>query len=225
MASPCPSETMALPDPAWTRIQSAKGCGPLLEVGSEVDLVAVVHRHRTVATAGAVAHRDVLREGPHGTPPCTPGQPGKSLTSWLSPHGTNIYPRPPRRDWFILSAARGAARVRRIHAQDKQDHFRLGPDVSLRLRAGPGEESRTSSGTPDTLRKHAASPFSGKATEVTKLPFMSQAFYELDDGSGTIVVVSQKALPPEGKSVFVRGKVESAFKIGGQTYGRVVMEG
>jgi len=65
----------------------------------------------------------------------------------------------------------------------------------------------------------------GKATEVTKLPFLSQSFYQLDDGSGTIVVVSQKALPPEGKKVFVRGKVKSAFKMGGQTYGLVVMEG
>jgi hypothetical protein len=37
-------------------------------------------------------------------------------------------------------------------------------------------------------------------------------------------VVTQNALPPEGKKVFVRGKVKSAFKIGGQSYGLVVME-
>ena len=64
----------------------------------------------------------------------------------------------------------------------------------------------------------------GKAAGVTKLPFMAESFYEIDDGSGTIVVVTQKALPPEGKKVFVRGKVKSAFKIGGQSYGLVVME-
>ncbi len=64
----------------------------------------------------------------------------------------------------------------------------------------------------------------GKATGVTKLPFMTESFYEIDDGSGTIVVVTKNALPPEGKKVFVRGKVKSAFKIGGQSYGLVVME-
>jgi hypothetical protein len=64
----------------------------------------------------------------------------------------------------------------------------------------------------------------GKATAVTKLPFMAESFYEIDDGSGMIVVVTQQALPPEGKKVFVRGKVKSAFKVGGQSFGLIIME-
>ena len=65
----------------------------------------------------------------------------------------------------------------------------------------------------------------GKAVAGTKLPFMSQWFYEIDDGSGTLPVVTKKALPPEGNKVFVRGKVQTAFRIGGQSYGLVIMEG
>jgi len=64
----------------------------------------------------------------------------------------------------------------------------------------------------------------GKATGVTKLPFMTESFYEIDDGSGAIVVVTKNALPPEAKKVFVRGKVKSAFKIGGQSYGLAILE-
>lgn len=65
----------------------------------------------------------------------------------------------------------------------------------------------------------------GKATGGTKLPFMEQAFYEVNDGSGSLMVITRKALPPEGKQVFVRGRVRSAFAVGGKAYGLVVMEG
>ncbi len=65
----------------------------------------------------------------------------------------------------------------------------------------------------------------GKAAGGTKLPFMEQAFYEVNDGSGSLMVITKKALPPEGKQVFVRGRVRSAFAFGGKTYGLVVMEG
>lgn len=65
----------------------------------------------------------------------------------------------------------------------------------------------------------------GKAVSGTKLPFMSQGFYQLDDGSGTLVVITKKALPPEGEKVFVRGKVQTAFRIGGESFGLVIKEG
>ena len=65
----------------------------------------------------------------------------------------------------------------------------------------------------------------GTARGGTKLPFMTEAFYELDDGTGALPVVTTKPLPPEGRKVFVRGKVKSAFRLGGQSYGLVVMEG
>jgi hypothetical protein len=76
---------------------------------------------------------------------------------------------------------------------------------------------------PDRFENRAVTVH-GKATGVTKLPFMTESFYEIDDGTGTIVVVSRNALPPEGKKVFVRGKVKSAFKIGGQSYGLAILE-
>lgn len=65
---------------------------------------------------------------------------------------------------------------------------------------------------------------SGKVSGGTKLPFMAQSFYQLDDGSGSIMIVTRKALPPDGKKVLVRGKVESALTIAGQSYGWVIME-
>ena len=65
----------------------------------------------------------------------------------------------------------------------------------------------------------------GKATEVTKMPFMEEGMYRLDDGSGTILVLTRKSLPQEGASVLVRGKVRSALKIGDKSYGLVVHEG
>jgi hypothetical protein len=65
----------------------------------------------------------------------------------------------------------------------------------------------------------------GTARGGTKLPFMQESFYEIDDGTGSLPVVTTKALPAEGKKVFVRGRVKSAFRLGGKSYGLVVMEG
>ncbi len=64
----------------------------------------------------------------------------------------------------------------------------------------------------------------GKVSGGTKLPFMTEAFYQLDDGSGSITVATHNALPPDGKQIRVRGTVKSAFKFAGETHGLVLMD-
>jgi len=64
----------------------------------------------------------------------------------------------------------------------------------------------------------------GRVSGGTKLPFMTEAFYQLDDGSGSITVATHKSLPPDGKKVVVQGTVKSAFKFAGETHGLVILE-
>jgi hypothetical protein len=65
----------------------------------------------------------------------------------------------------------------------------------------------------------------GTAKHGTKLPFMSHSVYEVDDGTGTLAVLTKGALPAEGKRVLVRGKIRTAFRVGGESFGVVLMEG
>jgi hypothetical protein len=64
----------------------------------------------------------------------------------------------------------------------------------------------------------------GKVDGVTRLPFMAEGTYELDDGSGIIRIVTKGSLPADGSTVTVRGKVSSTFEIAGRSYGLVVRE-
>jgi hypothetical protein len=64
----------------------------------------------------------------------------------------------------------------------------------------------------------------GKVTDVGKLPFMTEGFYQVDDGSGSIMVVTAGALPEEGATVTVRGKVQSAVQIAGRSFGIVIRQ-
>ena len=64
----------------------------------------------------------------------------------------------------------------------------------------------------------------GKVTSVTKMPFMTEGFFTLDDGSGEITVTTSGALPAEGQERTVTGKVESAFKILNKSVGLVIQE-
>jgi len=52
----------------------------------------------------------------------------------------------------------------------------------------------------------------GKVTASHNL--MVVKYYEVDDGSGKITVVTQNALPREGEKVSVKGRVNQAFAIG-----------
>jgi hypothetical protein len=52
----------------------------------------------------------------------------------------------------------------------------------------------------------------GKVTAAHNL--LVAKYYEIDDGTGRIAVVTQSALPNEGDSVTVKGKVNQAFAVG-----------
>jgi len=65
----------------------------------------------------------------------------------------------------------------------------------------------------------------GKVVSTTKLPFMKEGMYTINDGTGQITVVTLKSLPPEGKTKTVRGRFSTAFKIMGKSFGFTITEG
>jgi hypothetical protein len=65
----------------------------------------------------------------------------------------------------------------------------------------------------------------GTVTSATKLPFMEEGFYTLDDGTGQITVVTAGALPAEGHKRVVRGTIHSGFSVMGKSFGLTVREG
>ncbi|MGC8763334.1 MAG: hypothetical protein ACP5VN_06850 [Acidobacteriota bacterium] len=65
----------------------------------------------------------------------------------------------------------------------------------------------------------------GQVLSATKLPFLEEGFYVLKDATGEITVVTRGALPAEGKTRIVRGRVETTFKVMGKALGVVVREG
>ena len=64
----------------------------------------------------------------------------------------------------------------------------------------------------------------GKVTSVTKMPFMTEGFFTLDDGSGEITVTTSGALPAEGQERTVTGNVQTALKILDKHVGLVIQE-
>jgi hypothetical protein len=54
---------------------------------------------------------------------------------------------------------------------------------------------------------------------------MEEGFYVLKDSTGEITVVTRGALPAEGRTRIVRGKVETTFKVMGKALGVVIREG
>lgn len=65
----------------------------------------------------------------------------------------------------------------------------------------------------------------GKVSGVTKLPFMTQGFYDVDDGTGTLMVLTEGALPKDGATVSPSGTVHSELQVGGKSFGLVLKEG
>jgi aspartyl/asparaginyl-tRNA synthetase len=47
-------------------------------------------------------------------------------------------------------------------------------------------------------------------------------YFTLDDGTGSITVVTEKPLPTKGEQLTVKGKVEEAFSLGDQTMTLIV---
>lgn len=64
----------------------------------------------------------------------------------------------------------------------------------------------------------------GKVKDVTRIPLINLSMYIVDDGSGEITVMAQDKLPAMGDTVNVRGVVESAAILGGQSIGLRIKE-
>lgn len=64
----------------------------------------------------------------------------------------------------------------------------------------------------------------GKVKDVTKIPLIDLDMYVVDDGSGELTVISHGTLPAVNDIVNVRGVVESAAILGGQSIGLRIKE-
>ena len=64
----------------------------------------------------------------------------------------------------------------------------------------------------------------GKVKDVTRIPLINLSMYIVDDGSGEITVMAQDKLPAMDETVNVRGVVESAAILGGQSIGLRIKE-
>jgi len=61
---------------------------------------------------------------------------------------------------------------------------------------------------------------SGTVTKTTNLVFVK--YFKVDDGSGEIVVVTERPLPRQGEELRVKGKVNEKFAVGNEHF--VVIE-
>jgi cytochrome c-type biogenesis protein CcmE len=64
----------------------------------------------------------------------------------------------------------------------------------------------------------------GVASPALKIPFTDSKAYLLRDPSGEITVMTVGAMPKEGETVVVRGRVENVVLIAGQSLGVTVKE-
>lgn len=48
--------------------------------------------------------------------------------------------------------------------------------------------------------------------------------YEIDDGSGTLWVITRQGVPGRGARVGVKGRLQTGVSIGGRTFGTVLVE-
>lgn len=53
---------------------------------------------------------------------------------------------------------------------------------------------------------------------------LGKGAYQLGDGSGNIWVVTSQPPPQKGQSITTKGTIQSAFSLGGQSYGTVLVE-
>jgi hypothetical protein len=65
----------------------------------------------------------------------------------------------------------------------------------------------------------------GKVSQQLAIPFSSVVFYQLDDGTGQIIVQSAHGLPAKDESLLVQGVVHSKLVVGTFSLGMVVVEG
>lgn len=60
---------------------------------------------------------------------------------------------------------------------------------------------------------------SGKVMDVLKIPFVEVRMYALDDGTGTIPVITEGNTPGLNKQVRTKGVIENMAIVGGQSIG------
>lgn len=65
----------------------------------------------------------------------------------------------------------------------------------------------------------------GEVVDITRIPFIDTRIYTLGDGTGEITVFAAGELPRPGEKVAVRGTVESAAIIAGESFGVRIREG
>ena len=53
---------------------------------------------------------------------------------------------------------------------------------------------------------------------------LNMGIYEIDDGTGKLIVVTQRGVPSRGSKVGARGKVYTGFSFGGRNFGTVLEE-
>jgi len=58
------------------------------------------------------------------------------------------------------------------------------------------------------------------------IPVLNQqgGIYKVDDGSGSIWVITQKSVPTKGTRLGIRGKIQNGVNYNGKNYGLVLME-
>lgn len=64
----------------------------------------------------------------------------------------------------------------------------------------------------------------GVVKNVVKIPLTDVKIYELDDGTGEIIVVAQGSLPSLNGEISVKGKIESMAVLGTQAIGLRLIE-
>ncbi|MBV9956898.1 MAG: hypothetical protein JO360_00700 [Acidobacteria bacterium] len=54
--------------------------------------------------------------------------------------------------------------------------------------------------------------------------FLDSGAYEIDDGSGTIWVITRRGVPSRGSQVGAKGRVRTGFNFGGRSFGTILEE-
>ncbi len=76
---------------------------------------------------------------------------------------------------------------------------------------------------PGRYQNHVAAVH-GKVIQIVGIPFLGKSLFQLDDGTGSIWVMSSKQVPARGQKIWARGEIRSGLKIGGETYGVMLVE-
>jgi hypothetical protein len=64
----------------------------------------------------------------------------------------------------------------------------------------------------------------GTVVESNKIPFVNVTVFSLKDDTGQITVTTSMDLPPRGKKITVKGKVENVAILAGKSFGVTVAE-